>query len=189
MIASARFRSITFSPERGIFEPEDGQTGISTGCNVPSGDRVKPSGTKRPASKQALECQPRTPENTVQQYGLSGVFGTGGIKSARRRKYGRNENLIRPDQPNEGVSSRVENPFSKNRSSSSRSWLVSNFVAPCRAMNTISMSGGILSRFSLKYSLSLLLIRFLSQAFPLFLPAVIPSLCVPCGFSRIRMAK
>jgi len=56
-------------------------------------------------------------------------------------------------------------------------------------MNTISVSGGILSRFSRKYSLSLLFTRFRSQAFPAFLPIASPSLDVLGRFLSIRIRK
>jgi hypothetical protein len=56
-------------------------------------------------------------------------------------------------------------------------------------MKTISVSGGNFSLFSLKYSRSLLLIRFRVQAFPAFLPAAIPRRVTPCGFVSIRICR
>ena len=50
----------------------------------------------------------------------------------------------------------------------------------------MSVSEGILPRLSLKYSRSLLLIRFRAQAFPTFLPATIPSRVLFSSFLKIR---
>jgi hypothetical protein len=56
-------------------------------------------------------------------------------------------------------------------------------------MNTTSAAGGNFSLFSLKYSLSFLLIRLRTQAFPTFLPAMIPSRSLPEGLAVVRIRK
>ena len=140
-----------------------------------SRDGIEAARAERSTPEQAPKRQQRTFEDAVLQDSLAGEFGAGGIKSAGRREKRRNQELIRPYRGHKDVSAYPLSTVSKNRSSSCRSRAVSKLVAPCKGMKTISTPGGILARFSLKYSLSLLLIRFLAQAFPLFLPTAIPS--------------
>jgi hypothetical protein len=166
---------------------DDLRINASSHAEVHSGDRVETCGPERPTPHKAF-CREKAPfEHAISQHSLAGVFGAGGIKAAGGRKERRNQDLIESNHPYEGVFPEVPKFVSKNRSNSAKSRLVSSATAPCEAMNTTSVPDGILSRFSLKYSLSLLLILFRAQAFPAFLPAVIPNRVMPNGFLSMRI--
>ena len=125
----------------------------------------------------------QTPGNTIPNYRLTGILGTGGIKATGLWKKRRNHLLIKPDYKEQTALEHGDMPINRKAFVSSRSTSGYIICADSRRAITLISTAAIPSRLCLKNSRRYLLTRLRTTEHPIFLLAVIPSLAVCRLFS------
>jgi hypothetical protein len=128
------------------------------------------------ATEQSRQCAQKATGCTVSLDGFSGVLGTRRRETTRSRQPGRNDDFVGAERFQRNGSANAHAHFSppKRASRSTRTSAKRRLITDCFGFTTKSKPFGINARDVLRISLTFLLIRFLSCAFPNFREVVSP---------------
>ena len=138
---------------------------------------------KRMTLTYSAKGKQQPPGNTIPNYGLTGILGTGGIKATGLRKKRRNHLLIKPDYKEQAALEHGDMPINRKAFVSSRTTSGYNISADSRRAITLTSTAAIPKRLCLKNSRRYRLTRLRTTAHPIFLLAVMPSRAVCRLFS------